>query len=448
MLSVEQALDSLAIVFETARRAGADAADGIYIGDAADSISVRLGQLEDISRSEGEELGIRVFVGTRSASVSTSNLAPDSLAPLAERAVAMAREAPEDEYAGLAPPELLMTRGLPDLDLDDGREPLPDALRERALAAEEAGRAVPGVASSEGASASAGRAVVALATSAGFARGYLTSSYSTSASLIAGQGTAMQRDYAYRTTRHLDDLEAPESIGRRAAQRAVARLNPVKLKSEAMPVVFDPRVGASLLGHFAGAINGASIARGTSFLMEHRGRPVFALGIRIIDDPLRVRGLRSRPFDGEGLPTATTTLIEDGVLTTWLIDSASGRQLGEPPTGHATRGLSGPPGAGTSNLYMEAGTVSRDDLIGDIRRGFYVTELIGMGVNGITGDYSRGAAGFLIENGELGHAVAEVTIAGNLKSMFMALTPANDLEFKRAVDVPTCRIEGMTVAGA
>jgi len=290
--------------------------------------------------------------------------------------------------------------------------------------------------------------LMALATSTGFARGFLTSGYGCSASVIAGTGAGMQRDYAYHSTRHLADLEDAEAIGRRAAARAVARLNPGKLPSGPMPVVFDPRVGTSLIGHLAGAITGAAIARRTSFLLGKLGERIFAPGITIRDDPHRPRGLRSRAFDGEGLPTNATDIVADGTLTTWLLDSASARQLGLAPTGHATRGGSGAPGAGTSNLYLEAGSVSVDDLIADITLGVFVTELIGQGVNGVTGDYSRGASGYAIRNGKLAEPVAEITIAGNLKDMFLNLAAADDLEFRRAMDVPTLRIDGMTVAGA
>jgi PmbA protein len=380
--------------------------------------------------------------------VSSSDLSADALATLVERAVAMAKEAPEDAYAGLAPEDRLLTGAIPSVDGDDGANVPPEALRARALAAEEAARTVAGITNSEGASASHGRTIVALATSHGFTGGYATSGHGCSASVIAGEGGAMQRDYAHRSARHLTDLEAAEAIGRRAGERTVARLNPAKLSSGTMPILFDPRVGASLLGHFAGAITGSAIARRTSFLLDALETEVFARGITIVDDPLRPRGLGSKPFDGEGLPTARRELIADGVLTGWLLDSASARQLGLQPTGNAQRGVGGPPGASTTNLYMEAGALSPADLMKDVKRGLYVTELIGQGVNPVTGDYSRGAAGFLIEDGEIGAAVAEITIAGNLRAMFRALVPANDLAFERATDVPTLRIDGMTVAGA
>jgi PmbA protein len=448
MLTVSQAQDRAAALVDRASRAGADAADVLYAGSSSTNVSIRLGALEDVERSEGAEIGLRVFVGSRSASVSSSDLSDAALDALVERATAMAREAPEDPYAGLAPAELLMRGEGPHIDGDDGEDPSPAALRERALAAEDAARAVPGVTNSEGGGASASRSVIALATSHGFARGYSTSGYSCSASVLAGEGGNMQRDYAFRSSRHLEDLAASDAIGRLAGERAVARLNPTKLPSGPMPVVFDPRVGSGLLGHLVGAIIGSAVARRTSFLLDKAGEQVFARGVTVRDDPHRPRGLRSKAWDGEGLPTSPRDLVADGVLTGWLMESASARQLGLQPTGHASRGIGGAPGVGATNLFMLAGDVSVDALIGDIKRGVFVTELIGQGVNGVTGDYSRGAAGFVIEDGRIAAPVAEITIAGNLKDMFLNLTPADDLEFKGAVDVPTIRIDGMTIAGA
>ncbi len=447
MLTNEQAKDRAADLVTRAMKAGADACDVVYSGNGATHVQMRLGVLEDVDRSEGEDIGLRVFVGSRSASASSSDLSVEAMTALAERAVAMAREAPEDPFAGLAPEDRLMRDDLPALELFDETEVHPQQLRERALAAEEAARSVMGVTNSEGASASASMAVMALATSHGFAASYCGSSHGISASVLAGEGGGMQRDYAYHSARHLADLEAPQDIGRAAGERAVARLGPIKLKSGEMPVIFDPRVGNSLLGHLAGAITGASIARKTSFLLDKLEQAVFSSGIQVIDDPLRVRGLRSRPFDGEGLATHRTQIILNGILTGWLIDSASGRQLGLSPTGHATRGGGGAPGTGTSNLHMAPGDVSPAALMADIKYGIYVNELIGMGVNGLTGDYSRGASGFLIVDGEIAGPVAEVTIAGNLKDMFAALVPANDLEFRYATNVPTLRVDGMTLAG-
>ncbi len=447
MLTSHEAQDRATDLIARAMAAGADAADTIYAANGSTDVQVRLGALEDVQRSEGEEIGLRVFIGSRSASASSSDLSAGALSTLAERAVAMAREAPEDQYAGLAPEALLMKALLPNVDIDDGVDVSPQDLRARAVAAEEAARAVKGVTNSEGGNASAGRAVVAIATSHGFSGGYSGSSHGTSASVLAGEGGDMQRDYAYSSVRHFSDLEDATAIGAEAGARAVARLNPGRMKSGPLPIIYDPRTGPSLLGHFAGAITGGGIARKTSFLIDSLGKPVFARGVSIIDDPLLLRGLRSKPFDGEGLPTQQTLLIEDGVLTTWLIDSASGRQLGLTPTGHAQRGVGGAPGAGISNLHMAAGEATAADLMADVKLGLYVTELIGQGVNGLTGDYSRGASGFVIRDGVLAEPVSEVTIAGNLKDMFAALTPANDLSFKYGVNAPTLRVDGMMLAG-
>jgi PmbA protein len=448
MLSVKAAEAKVASLIEMARKAGADAADALYAGDGSTGVQVRLGALEDVERSEGEEIGLRLFVGRRSASVSSSDLSDEALSALVERAAAMAREAPEDPYAGLAPEELLLRGRGPDVEGDDGMDPSPAELKQRALATEDAARAVPGVTNSEGAGVSAGRSVIALATSAGFCRGYSTSGYSGSASVIAGSGSGMQRDYASHSVRHYAELDDPETLGRVAAERTVARLDPARLASGTMPVVFDPRVGPSLVGHLISAITGSAITRRTSFLLGKEGEQIFAAGITVRDDPHRPRGLRSKPFDGEGLPTRPSNLIEDGRLTGWLLDSASARQLGLQPTGHASRGVSGSPGAGATNVDLLPGTVGKTELMSDIKRGLYVTELIGQGVNPVTGDYSRGASGFIIEDGRIAAPVAEITIAGNLLDMFRMLVAADDLEHRRAVNVPTVRIEGMTVAGA
>lgn len=450
MLTTDQARDRAADIVARAMAAGADAADAVFAADAALEVSVRLGKLEDVGRSESEELGLRVFVGRRSASVSTSDLSADALAALVARGVAMAREAPEDAWAGLAPAERLLHGAPPQLDIDDGGADVsgadPQSLRDDALAAEDAARAVAGVTNSEGGGASASRTTWALATSTGFAGAYAATGYGLSASVVAGEGSAMQRDYAHHGARRRDRLDPAEAIGRLAGERAVARVGPGRLESGAMPVVFDPRVGSSLLGHLVGAISGGAITRRTSFLLEALGTQVFAAGVTIQDDPHRPHGLRSRPFDGEGLAVSPTVLVEDGMLETWLLDSAAARQLGLEPTGHAVRGIGGGPGVSPSNLFMAAGIIPCETLIGEIASGVYVTELIGQGVNGVTGDYSRGAAGFRIENGVIAGPVAEFTIAGNLKDMFLNLTPANDLEFRHGTNVPTLRVDGMTIA--
>jgi PmbA protein len=447
MLTVEQAEARAAALVEAARRAGADSADAVYAGEASTGIQVRLGELEEVGRSEGEEIGLRFFVGQRSASVSSSDLSDDAMAALVERAAAMAREAPEDRFSGLAPKDRLLTGDPVDVEGDDGDDPSPAALKALALAIEDEARSVAGITNSEGAGVSAGRTVVALATSHGFARGYSTSGYSAMASVVAGTGAGMQRDYAHHSVRHFADLESPEAIGRRAAERAVARLDPGKVPSGTMTIVFDPRAGSSLLAHLIGAITGPSIARRTSFLIGREDDALFGPAITIRDDPHRRRGLASKPFDGEGLPTRPTDLVAGGRLTGWLLDSASARQLGLEPTGHATR-ASGAPGAGATNVHLEPGPLRPAELMADVKTGIYVTELIGQGVNPVTGDYSRGASGFLIENGILTRPVAEITIAGNLIDMYRALVPANDLEHRRTVNVPTVRIDGMMVAGA
>ncbi|WP_445785226.1 TldD/PmbA family protein [Sphingorhabdus sp.] len=448
MLNPQEALDRAHNLVAQAIKAGADAADAVYVCDASTEVQVRLGHLEDVARSEGEDIGLRVFVGQRSASISSSNMNPDILAGLVTRAIDMAKEAPEDQYAGLAPQDRLLTGAVPDFDGDDGLDPDPALLRAAALECENAARVVPGVTNSEGAGASAGRSIFALATSHGFAGVKSGSGYGMSASVLSGDGDAKERDYDWRTTRHLADLDSPFNIGTRAGERAVKRLNPGTVKSGQMPVVFDPRVGGSFVGHLLGGIGGSSIARKTSFLLESLGAQLFDSSISIVDDPHRMRGLGSRAFDGEGLPTARRSIIENGVLTGWLMESASARQLGLEPTGHASRGIGGAPGVSTSNVHLEGGSVSVSELIADIRHGIYVHELAGQGVNPVTGDYSRGAAGFLIINGEIAGAVSEFTIAGNLKDMFAAMTVANDLEFTRGTNVPTLRIDGLMIAGA
>ena len=429
-----------------AKAAGADAVDAIYVEGTQLSVSQRLGAREQLERSEGRDLGVRAFVGTRQAIVSSTDLGVAALKELAARAVAMARAVPEDPVCGLAPPELL-ARQWPDLDLDAGTEATVDLLADWCARAEDTARAVPGITNSEGAGAGWGRTRVALAASNGFAGTYSRASYSLSCSVLAGDGTSMERDYDWTSGVYVDQLEAPEKIGRTAGENAVKRLNPRRMKSTKAPVVYDRRVAGGLLGHLAGAINGRAIARKTSFLLDRLGQRIFKPGIRVVDDPHRKRESGSRPFDGEGLPTRRWNIIDDGVLTTWVLDLASARQLELTPTGHGSRGVSGPPGPSTSNLYLEPGSVSVDELIADIKAGLYVTELIGFGVNGVTGDYSRGAAGFWIENGKLAWPVSGVTVAGNLKDMFPNLTPANDLVFKGSVNAPTVRIDGMTIAG-
>ena len=429
-----------------ARRAGADAADAVAVRSIALSVQVLNGAVEESERAESDDFGLRVFVGRRAALVSTSDLAGDAVDQVAERAVAMARIAPDDQYAGLADADQLM-RSPPDLDLLDPDMPDVALLEQRAQAAEAAGLSVAGVSKSAGASAAAGIGGLVLVTSHGFSGTYLGSSHSVSMTAIAGGGTAMERDYDYTTAPHAVDLDSPESVGRTAGERAVKRLNPRKVETHRVPVVFHPRAAGSLVGHLASAINGASIARKTSFLQDRLGERLFPAGTRIIDDPLRRRGLRSRPFDAEGVSGQSLALVDDGVLRSWILDCATARELGVRTTGHAQRGVSSAPSPAPSNLHLEGGSKSPEKLLGEIAEGFYVTDLIGMGANTVTGDYSRGAAGFWIVNGELTYAVSEVTIAGHLTDMFSTLEAANDLTFRFGVNAPTLRVEGLTVAG-
>jgi PmbA protein len=442
----DETLDLLSGLIAKAKRAGADAADAVLFDSTSISISYRLGKVEHVERSEGGDLGLRVFIGKRMAMVSSSDRKAATLDEIVERAVAMARVVPEDPFCGIADPAELATV-LPELDLVDPAEPSTETLSERARAAEEAALAVKGVTNSEGASASFGRSMAAMVASNGFSRVTGSTGSSISVSAIAGEGTAMETDYDHTSAVHAEDLDAPDAVGRSAGERAVARLGARKASTARVPVIFDPRVSRSLLGHLVGAINGGAIARGTSFLKESMGQAVFAPGIEVIDDPHIRRGLRSRPCDSEGVANRRRALIDDGRLTTWLLDLRSARQLALAPTGHAVRGTSGPPGASPSNVYLAPGSATPAELMADIADGFYVTGLMGSSVNGVTGDYSRGANGFWIERGRITHAVNEVTIAGNLKDMYKALVPADDLVHRYGMDAPTVRIDGMTVAG-
>jgi PmbA protein len=443
----QSALLSLAErLVEAARRAGADAADAVAVRSASLSVEVRDGAVEESERSESDDVGLRVLVGRRQAVVSTNDISDDGVASLAERAVAMARAATEDAFAGLAD-RALLARDPPDLDLVDPQLPSVTRLEKLGLDAEAAALGVEGVTKSAGASASGGVGGMVLVTSEGFSGAYLGSQHSVAMTAIAGEGTAMERDYDYCSTLHAEDLEDAATIGRVAGERAAKRLNPRKVPTGRVPVVFDPRVAGSLVSHLASAINGSAIARQTSFLKDRLGERLFRAGIRIVDDPLRRRGLRSRPFDAEGVAGRPIALVEDGVLTTWLLDSATARELGKTTTGHAQRGVSSPPSPAPTNLHLEPGTQTPEALIGGVARGLYVTDLIGMGVNFVTGDYSRGVAGFWIENGKLTYPVSEVTIAGDLIEMFRTLEPANDLKFRYGTNAPTVRVEGMTVAG-
>jgi PmbA protein len=448
MQSPEDARRIAESLVERGIAAGATAADVLYIGSRSSAVEVRLGELEDVSRSEGEQIGLRLFDDQRSATVSSSDLSHEAMDVLVERCIAMAREAPEDPYAGLAPQDMLQSGELPFLDPFDPREPDPAELRARALEAETAALAVPGVANSSGAGASASASTIALATSGGFSGAYRTSAHSSSVAVVAGEGAIMQRDYASHSVRHLEDLDPAAEIGRKAGERAAARLNPTRPKPGKYPVLFDKRVSASLLGHLAGAITGSSIATRTSFLQEKLGQRVFADGVTIVDDPLRLRGLRSRPFDGEGVRVSRQELVSGGILNQWIAESASARQLGILPTGHAARGVGGAPGVSPTNLYLEAGSRSREELLAAFPEALLVIELIGQGVNPVTGDYSRGAVGFMVRGGELAEPVSEITIAFNLVDMFAGLEPASDLEFRRGIDAPTILVPEMMVGAA
>lgn len=439
-------LDIAQDVIARARRLGADAADTLVVSGEATEVEIRDDKIESVERSEGRDLGLRVFIGQSSAIVSASRFEPDDLEAAAERAVAMARAAPADPYGGLAD-EKDIERHVPSLDMADDAAPSTEDLLALARAAESAGLAVSGVTKSSGASASASRRAMVLVASNGFTGSYARTDYGVSASLIAGTGTAMERDYDYSAAVHFADLDPAERIGRQAGMRTVRRLGARKAASQRVPVVFDRRVAGGLMAHLAQAVVGNAITRATSFLKGSMGDRLFKPGTSVIDDARLPRGRASKPFDGEGLATGRLAVIEDGILKTWLLDCRSARQLGLASTGHASRGIGGPPSPSPSNLYLEAGTISPDALISTIANGFLVTELMGTGVNPVTGDYSRGAAGFWIENGQIAYPVSEVTIAGNLKDMFLALTPADDLEFRGTINAPTSLVGEMTVAG-
>lgn len=441
------AIDLLQDLIGRARRAGADAADAVLFEGTSLSHARRLGKTERLERSEGQDLGLRILVGRQQAMVSTSDRSPKMLAELVERTMAMAKAVPEDPFCGLAEPDQI-ANNWPALDMLDPSEPSAETLIERAAAAEDAALAVAGVTNSEGAEAGWGRSRVALAASNGFAGSYAGSSHSISVAVLSGSGTRMERDYDFTSAVYAADLRDPAEIGKSAGEKAVNRLGARKMPTCRCPVVFDPRVSRSMLSHLLGAISGPSITRGTSFLRDKLGKPIFPEAITITEDPHRPRGLRSKPFDGEGIANRRRALVDKGVLTTWLLDLRSARQLRLATTGHAARGTASPPSPAATNIWLEPGTVSPQELSSDIKIGLFVTELMGMGVNGITGDYSRGAAGFWIENGERTFPVSEMTIAGNLNQMFLGLSAANDLEFRTGSDAPTLRIDDMTVAGA
>jgi PmbA protein len=440
------AQDILADLIKRAQKAGADAADALLIDSTDLSVSLRLGEIESLERSESGDLGLRVFVGQQQAVVSATDRGSKTLAELAERAVAMARLAPRDEFCGLATTDEV-AKNFPTIEMADTVEFSAEQLIAQARDAENAARAIKGVTNSDGVGAGWGSSRVTVAASNGFSGSYRRTGYNVSASVLAGEGTDMQRDYDYASRVFASDMPQASTIGQSAGERAVKRLNPRKMPTLRTSVFFDPRISGGLVGALIGAVNGASVARGVSFLKEKLGEKIFQSAVTIIDDPHRSRGLRSRVFDAEGLLPQKRKLIDAGVLTTWLLDLRSARQLKMQSTGHAARSSGGPPSPSASNVYMEAGSLSPAELMRDVKEGFYVTETMGMGVNGVTGDYSQAASGFWIENGEITFPVSEMTIAGNLKDMFLNLTAANDLQFLRGIDAPTLRVEGMTIAG-
>lgn len=443
-LEAAKLTDRVAALVEAAMRAGADAADAVVVRGRSTRVTVRLGKVEETGAAESEDVALRVFVGKRVASVSAS--AASEPAILAERAVAMAKVSPEDPFQGLADEDFLV-KAQRDLDLYDPTDVPAERLREDALAAEEAALAVKGVTNSAGSSASAGIGGLVLATSHGFLGQYLGTRFSRSVSVLAGEGTAMERDYEFSSRLHFSDLDTPEWIGRSAGERAVRRLGARKAKTGPVTVIFDPRVARSIAGHLAGAINGASVARKTSFLRDMMDRQIASAAITVTDDPLRVRGPASRPFDGEGVEGERLVMVDKGVLRHWFLSTSTGRELGLPTNGRGVRSGSQVSPSST-NLAIEPGEASPEDMIRSVKSGFYVTEVFGQGVNMVTGEYSRGASGFWIENGELAYPVSEVTIASNLKAMFLSMQPASDIDRNFSMAAPTLLIEGMTLAGS
>ena len=437
-------------LLSAARRAGADAADALAVDGTSISIEVAKGRLEHAERAEGVDIGLRVLVGTRQAIVSSSDTKPDTIATMAERAVAMAREAPEDPLVGLADPaDLARNWDVGALDLaDPSSEPAPADLQDAAVRAEAAALAVPGVSRMDTASAAYGRRRLHLAATNGFSGGYSRTDRSLSAVAITGAGTAMERDWYGESRIYGADLPSPEDIGRRAGERAAARAGARKPPTGTFPVLYDERIASSLVGHILAATNGAAIVRGASWLRDALGQRILPEGLSIEEDPHRARVQGSRPFDGEGLPTRRRLIVDDGVLMGWTLDLGTARKLGMTSTGNAARGTSGPPSPSNGNIAMTQGSRSRDDLIRDMGRGLLVTSLIGSSINPNTGDYSRGASGFWIDNGEITYAVNECTIAGNLREMLHTLVPANDARTWTSRVVPSLLVEGLTLAGA
>ncbi len=446
MSAAKTPLEIVATIVEKAIKKGADSADAVGFDSSNVGISVRKGNIENIERSESESFGLRVIIGKKQAIVSSNDPSDAALDEMVNRCFEMAKLSQEDPYTEIAE-SFLLSKTLPDLDLYDANEPSIDKLTDIAKRTEEAALAVKGINNSEGADAGYGKSNIALATSNGFAHEYKSSSSSFSVSVIAGDGTKMERDYDYSSARHYADLDSPETIGKSAAERTLKRLNPKIPPTGRFPIIFDKRVSKSIVGSFASAINGAAIARGTSFLKEQMGKQIFPTNISIINDPFIVRGLASRPFDAEGLAGKKINLIENGVLQEWLLDLRSAKKLGLQTNGNASRGTASAPSPSSSNLYMENGSETVENIISDIKEGLYIIETFGMGINLVTGDYSQGASGFWIENGKISYPVSELTIAGTFQEMFKNIIPANDLEFKYGTNCPTLRIDGMTVAG-
>jgi len=434
-------------VVAAARKAGADAAEAVFAERQSLSVSVRLSELEEVEREEARDLGLRVFIGQRSATVSGSDISPEARAKLVERAVAMARLAPEDPYASLAPQDRLARGPFPDLDLIDAYEPSAETLETQARIAEAHARAVNGVTNSDGGSATWSSSRWALVTSYGFHGAHAATAHSISASAIAGEGAGMERGGEGRSTRHFGDLPAAGDIGLEAGRQAVARLNPRKIASTTAPVIFENRLAMSLIGPLLGAISGPSIARGTSFLKDKLGQAIFAKGVNLVEDPHRVRGLGSAPFDDEGVATEARALIEDGVLTTWLLNTSAAKQLGLATTGHASRGLAGPSGVSTHNLTLQPGVKDLQGLMKDAGTGLVVTSMFGPSLNGNTGDWSVGCSGYWFENGESTGPVTEITVAGNLIDIYARLVPGSDLEFRGASNSPSLLVDALAIAG-
>jgi PmbA protein len=437
-------------LLQAARAAGAEAADAVAVAGDSLSIEVRNGALEQAERAEGVDLGLRVLIGRRQACVSSSDARDATIAAMAERAVAMAREAPEDRWCGLAEPSDL-ARGwdAAALDLVDPEPlPTPAELQAAALAAEAAALAVPGVAKTDSAGASWSASRMHLAATNGFSGGYARTGHALQAVAIAGDGTAMERDHAFESRSHRADLPDPAAVGRLAGERTAARAGAGKPPTGAWPVVYDERVASGLIGHLVQAINGVAVARGASWLKDAMGERVLPEGIDLVEDPFRPRIGGSRPFDGEGLPTAPRALVEDGVLRSWILDLATGRQLGLRSTGNAARGASAPPSPSAGNLSLTQGALGRDALLAEMGTGLLVTALMGASINPTTGDYSRGASGFWVERGEIVRPVNECTVAGNLRDMLRTIRPANDALPHRSRQAPSLLVEGLVIAGS